>query len=168
MIKMDELRALYESLGLEKPRTYIQSGNVVFLSGERNLAQLAGKIEKAIEEKFGFRTEVVLRTASELRDTLAANPFAGRPGLEPAKLLVTFLRDDPGEEMRTQINAMKADPEEIRAQGREIYIYFPDGMGRTKLQLKGFGKGAENPGTGRNLNTVRKLLEIADALEASQ
>ena len=71
-IKMEELRALYESLELREPQTYVQSGNVVFSSKERNLATLAGKIEDAIEKKCGFCPEVVLRTVSEMRNDDAA------------------------------------------------------------------------------------------------
>src|SRR5580704_18649385 len=85
-IKMDELRCLCESLGLRNPQTYVQSGNVVFTTGERNLARLAARIETAIEQKLGFRPSVVLRTTAELRDVIARNPFAGRRDIEPGRL----------------------------------------------------------------------------------
>jgi uncharacterized protein (DUF1697 family) len=83
-IKMDMLRTLCESLGLENPQTYIQSGNVVFKTKQRNLKQLAGKIEEAIEGKVGFRPDVILRTVAELAETLAKNPFAKRRDLNRA------------------------------------------------------------------------------------
>src|SRR5882672_234782 len=102
-LKMDALRALYESLKLKDPQSYIQSGNVVFKTNERDLTRLARKIEDGIEQKFGFRCAVILRTTHEMRDVIAKNPFATRRGIEPGKLLVTFLADDPGQEARTQV-----------------------------------------------------------------
>src|ERR1700684_1843356 len=95
MIKMEALRALHESIGLRDVRSYVQSGNVVFRTERKELAPLAQKIEDAIESKFGFRPPVVLRTAAELREVVAKNPFAKRSGIEPGKLLVSFLFDDP-------------------------------------------------------------------------
>ena len=132
-IKMDALRALYESLKLRDPQTYIQSGNVIFRTEERNLAQLAKRIENGIEQKFGFRSQVILRTTSEMRDVIARNPFAKRRGIEPSKLLVTFLASDPGPEDRDKLLKLKTDPEELKIDGHELYIYFPNGMVRPKL-----------------------------------
>ncbi len=160
-IKMDELRALYESLGLRDPQTYVQSGNVVCESKERNLAALAGKIETAIEKKFGFRPDVVLRTASEMRDVVTRNPFAKRKDTNPSKLIVFFLTRDPGE------FAITTEREEVHFRGRELYIYFPDGMGRSKL-VPVLSRALKNTGTARNWNTVTKLLAMAEALEAAQ
>src|SRR5688500_13547972 len=93
-IKMDELRAVYESLDLKDVRTYVQSGNVVFRTKARELGRLAAGIEDAIQRRFGFRSDVILRTPSELREAIAKNPFAKRSGIEASKLLVTFLAND--------------------------------------------------------------------------
>ena len=84
-IKMDALRALYESLGLRDPTTYVQSGNVIFRTDRRDLVALAKRIDDAIERGFGFRPAVVLRTSSELRDVIARNPFTKRSGIGPSK-----------------------------------------------------------------------------------
>src|SRR6266478_5656193 len=81
MIKMESLRALYESLGFLDVQTYVQSGNVVFRSRSRDLALVTSRIEKGIERTVGFRPSVVVRTPSELRDVIAGNPFATRPGI---------------------------------------------------------------------------------------
>ncbi len=167
-IKMDALRALYESLKLRDPQTYAQSGNVIFRTDERDLARLTQRVEKGIERSFGFRPAVIVRTASELRDVIARNPFAKRRGIDPSRLLVTFLASDPGAEARDQVRRMKADPEELWIEGRELYIYFPNGMARPKLSWAALEKTLKTPGTGRNWNTVTKMLEIAERLEASQ
>ena len=165
-IKMDALRALYESLGLRDPQTYVQSGNVVFRTDKRDLTALARRIEDAIEKSFGFRPAVILRTAAEVRDALAKNPFAKRNGVEPSKLLVYFLPTDPGARIRDQVLKLKTEPEELRLDGRELYIYFPNGMARPKMSWAVLERTLTVRGTGRNWNSVTKLLEMAERLEA--
>lgn len=162
---MDDLRAVYESLGLKDAETFIQSGNVIFLTGERDLTKLVIRIEKAIEKAFGFHSDVILRTAAELREVIAANPFAGRADVDNSRLLATFLASDPGDEARAKVRALRFDPEEIRIVGRELYIHYPNGVGRSKLQPGVFDKLLSIPGTARNWNTVLKLSEMAEAAE---
>jgi len=166
-IKMDALRALYLSLKLEDPRTYVQSGNVVFRTKEKNSAQLARKIEDAIARKFSFRAQVILRTPEELRKTIAANPFAKRRDLEPSKLLVTFLASQPTAEARARLLALKPNPEELHLIGRELYIYFPNGAGRSKLPWASLAKMLGTEGTARNWTSVMNMLQIAEEMEES-
>ena len=166
-IKMDALRALYESLGLEDVQSFIQSGNLVFRTKERDLPALTKRIQNGIERRFGIRPDVILRTCSELRDAIRRNPFAKRRGIEPNKLLVTFLAADPGTEARQNALRISTGPEELRIDGREVYIYFPNGMARPKMSWPKMERTLGTSGTGRNWNTVNKLLEIAEKLEAS-
>jgi len=166
-LKMDALRALYESLKLRDPHTYVQSGNVIFRTEERDLLELTKRVQNGIERKFGFRPDVIVRTASELRDVIARNPFAKRRDIHPSKLLVTFLASHPGQEARDRVLRIKTDPEELRIEGRELYTYYPNGMARPKLSWSVIEKTLKTSGTGRNWNTVTKLLEIAETLEAS-
>lgn len=165
-IKMDALRALYEFLKLEDPRTYVQSGNVVFRTKEKHAAQLATKIQKAIEEKFGCRTDVILRTPEELRKAIAATPFPASRKLEPGKILVTFLAAEPGREALPALDGFKKYPEEVHLKGRELYIYFPNGAGRSKLPWSQVQKFLKVPGTARNWNSVCAMLAIAEEMEA--
>jgi len=167
-IKMDTLRALYESLGLRDAKTLLQSGNVVFKTERKDLVVLTKKIESAIERKFGFHSDVVLRTSSELRDVIARNPFAKRAGVDASRFLVSFLVSYPGAEAREKVLRIKADPEELRIEGREVYIYFPNGMARPKLSMALVERTLKTSWTGRNWNTVRKLLEMAQGLEGSR
>jgi uncharacterized protein (DUF1697 family) len=167
-IKMDGLRALCESLKLRDPRTYVQSGNVVFRTGERDLGRLAKRLENEIERSFGFRPDVIFRTTTELREAIARSPFATRRGIEPSKLLVIFLANDPSQEAREQVLKIKTDPEELRIDGREIYIYYPNGLARPKLSWAVIEKTLKTRGTGRNWNSVTKLLEMAETLEAAE
>ena len=166
-IKMDALWALFQSLKLRDAQTCVQSGNVVFSTEERDLARLTKRIQNGIERSFGFRPHVILRTAAELKDVIARNPFASRRGIDPRRLLITFLAADPGAEARQKVLAIKAGPEELRIHDRELYIYFPNGMARAKLSLPLIERTLRTPGTARNWNTVAKLLEIAESLEAS-
>src|SRR6266853_827154 len=166
-IKMDALRALYESRKLQDSQTHVQSGNVIFRSDESDIARVTKRLEEGIARKFGFRPSVILRTVAEMKDVIARTPFAKRRGIEPGKLLVSFLASDPGEEGREKVRQMKCDPEEMRVDGREIYIYFPNGAGRSKLRWAELGKMLKTQGTGRNWNSVTKMIEVAEKLEAS-
>jgi len=166
MIKMDALKVLCSSLKLKDPQTYVQSGNVIFGTEEKDLAKLTKRIQDAIERKFSFRPDVILRTASELRDVIKRNPFAKRSGIEPGRLLVTFLAADPGKEARESALAIKTDPEEMHILGREAYTYFPNGQARPSVPWTKIERVLKTSGTGRNWNSVTKMLEIAEKLEA--
>jgi uncharacterized protein (DUF1697 family) len=163
-IKMDALREVYASIKLEKVQTYVQSGNVIFWAKETNAAALAKKIQNAIDRTLGFRPEVILRTAEEMRRAIAANPFAGRRDVEPGKLLITFLAADPGVDGRAALASLTDYPEELHLKGHELYIYFPDGAGKSKLPWSKVEKLFKTQGTARNLNSVTKMLELAEKL----
>lgn len=164
-IKMDALCSMCTSLKLRDPQTYVQSGNVVFGTNERNLAKVSKQIADGIEREFGFRTEVIVRSTAEMRDVVARNPFAKRRGIEPGKLLVLFFAGQPGPEAREKILGIKADAEEFRLEGRELYGYYPNGMGRSKVSTPIIERMLKSPGTGRNWNSVMKLLEMAEEME---
>lgn len=166
-VKMDALRELCTSLKFKDVQTYVQSGNIVFATREEDLLRVSARMEKAIEGAFGCRPNVIVRTPSEFRDVVARNPFAARDGMESSKLLVMFLAADPVAEARQKILQMKPDPEEIQLCGRELFIYFPEGMGRSKLQIGVIERALKTPGTTRNWNTVNNLLKMAEKLETS-
>ncbi len=166
-ISMEDLRTLCEGLGLQGVQTWVQSGNVVFQTKERDLARLARKIEDAIEKKLGFRPAVMLRTAAEMKSVVARNPFAKRRDIENGKLLVTFLGPVPTGEMREAVLAIKGHPEEARMDGREVYVHYPNGMGRSKFAPL-LERALKKTGTARNWNTVTKLLEMAEQLEGTR
>jgi uncharacterized protein (DUF1697 family) len=164
-VKMDDLRALYESLGFDAVQTYINSGNVLFRTTGRDLVRLRTRIEDAIESACGFRSDVILRTPADLRDVIARNPFATRPGMDGSRLAIHFLAGEPSTAARQQVLGIEIAPEELHIDGRELYIYYTNGMARPKLKLPLVEKTLQTLGTSRNLNTVRKLLEIAGKLE---
>jgi len=161
-ISMDDLCALCTSLKFSDPRTYVQSGNVVFRTSDRDLSRVAKAIEKRIEHDVGFRTDVIVRSEAEMRDVIARNPFAKRRDVEGKRLLVLFFGNEPGADAREKIRSIKSDGEELYLDGRELYIYFPDGVGRSKVSTSAIERMLKTPGTGRNWNSVLKLLEMAE------
>ena len=165
-IKMDALREMYRSLKLDDPRSYVQSGNVIFRTKEKNGPQLAKKIQGAIQKKFGCCPEVILRTADEMRKAIAGNPFPGEVEREPSKVLVTFLAAQPPRDAESNLAKFAALPEKLHLKGRELYIYFPNGAGRSKLPWSAVDKLLKVTGTARNWNSVLAMLGIAEEMEA--
>jgi uncharacterized protein (DUF1697 family) len=163
-IKMDALRELYAALGLTTAQTLLQSGNVVFKAKASELPRLAGRLESAIEERFGCRPQVMLRTAAGLNKTLAANPFHGRTDLNPSGLLVLFLGSQPSAEARASTLALPRNREELVFAGGELFAYFPDGIGMSRLASGMIERTLKIATTGRNWNTVNKLSAIAAGL----
>jgi uncharacterized protein (DUF1697 family) len=162
-IKMADLIDLYASIGLAKPQSYIQSGNVLFGTSKKNLTGLAGQIGDAIESRFGIRTDVILRTSQELAGVIDNNPFADRAEVLGKRLVVHFLAADPADDAKRRIQSLPPSPEELHLLGRELYVYYPDGVGRAAVTQSAIDRALGVPVTGRNWNTVLKLLELAVA-----
>ena len=164
-LKMQRVRELWADIGFKNVRTYVQSGNVVFRTKQRSPERLGKGIEDAIEEEAGFRAGVVLRSTAEMREVMANNPFAKRKDIEPGKLLVNFLAADSGKQAREKALAIKIGPEEMHLIGREAYIYFPNGQGRSKFPWPAIERALETSWTGRNWNSVTKMLAMAEKVE---
>jgi uncharacterized protein (DUF1697 family) len=167
-IKMEELRGLYLSLKFATPQTYVQSGNVIFRTGKTDMEAIAKQIQAAIERKFGCEPDVVMRTTQEMRQVIANNPFANRRDIEPGKLHVTFLTSTPGKEARALLASQKFAPEELSVSTKELYIYFPNGAGKSKLPWARIDKMLGTRGTSRNWNSVNAILEIAKKMELAK
>ena len=166
-IAMDVLRTLCRSLKFCDAQTYVQSGNVIFRTKQQDPALVGKKLASAIERKFGFHTDVIMRTPSDLRDVIARNPFAKQQGIEPSKLLVTFIPKELAAEVQTAVLTIKSHPETMHLRGRELYVHYPDGQGRSRMWAV-LDKALQKSGTARNWNTVLKLLEMAEKLEAME
>jgi uncharacterized protein (DUF1697 family) len=166
-IKMDDLRAMCTGLKLTGVQTHLQSGNVIFRTDERSLANLADRIQTRINRKCGFRPDIMFRTIPEMREVVARNPFAMRKGIEPGKLAVVFLEGEPSSTARRALLEMDIAPEELHVIGRQLYIYFPNGQARPKISWHEVGKILRMSSTARNWNTTTRLLELAEALNGS-
>jgi uncharacterized protein (DUF1697 family) len=160
-IQMQQLVALYESLGLANVRTYVQSGNVVFDSAAADASRLARLIEDGITKTFGFPVAVLIRTKDELARVIENNPFVKQKGIDVDKLHVTFLSDLPDGAGLDQVRAAGDQADSFVVTDREVYLYCPNGYGRTKLSNDFFEKKLRVTATTRNWRTVTALLQIA-------
>lgn len=151
-LPMKELSGLCAALDFQSARTYIQSGNVIFESSlSENEIRL--RLEKALAVKMGKPIGVMVRTPAEMRLILSQNPFLNE---ESSKVIVAFLHDPPPKDMLKNVVAPAG--EQVRPGEREIYIYYPEGMGRSKLKLPLNGVAT----TARNINTVAKLVAMTE------
>lgn len=152
-LPMTELKAMCEQAGFVKVKTYIASGNVVFQS-KLPEAKVKAALESALETYAGKPVGVSIRTASEMASVLAANPFSTAP---TNRTVAIFLdKAPPANALETAANQTT---EQLQLGIREIYAYYPDGQGESKLRIP-----AARSGTARNMNTVAKLAEMAAAL----
>lgn len=159
-IRMDELKDMHESLGLRDVVTYIQSGNVVFKSDDADAIRLRKQIEEGVEKSFGFRAEVLVRTSAELKDIIDKNPFQGQQSKESKWVVVMFLATQPATTAQEDLLKTYVGPEELFIIGKELYIYYPDGIGRSKLSGSFIEKKLKTVGTARNWNTILRLQEL--------
>jgi uncharacterized protein (DUF1697 family) len=161
-VRLSDLKELHESLGLKHVVTYIQSGNVVFSSDDADADQLTRQIEGSFAQKFGFHVMVTIRTPSELRAIIAHNPFKDQPTKEPKWMIILFLATQPASTAQEDLRNGYAGPEEFHLIGRELYIYYPENVGRTKLSNAFLDKTLKTTGTGRNWNTVLQLRDMME------
>ncbi len=161
-LPMKDLLEVFAETQCARVRTYIQSGNVVFTAPDSVVKRLTPALEKAIEERFGFAVPVILRSREQLAQTVRNNPFlqAGKPR---ETLHVYFLRDEPQADAIAKLDPARSAPDEFRVLGREIYLFLPDGMARSKLTSTYFDSKLSTVCTARNWATVLKLLEMAEA-----
>ena len=157
-IKMEALKAMYKSLGFNNITTYIQSGNVVFES--KPSINLAQEIEKKIADTFQFNVPVIIRTKEEINKVNAQNPFLNQVNIEADKLHVTYLSQLPSKESISTISTFNFSPDEFIIVGKEVYVYCPNGYGKTKLNNTFFEKKLKVQATTRNWKSTSKLGEI--------
>lgn len=151
-LPMAELRAMCEDAGFRRVRTYIASGNVVFDS-DRTPAQVKAALEKRLAAYPGKPVGVVVRRRDELARVLAAQPFAGAA---PNRVVVIFLDDPPPADTLETLRHRR--DEQVVPGEREIYVHYGEGMADSRLVIP-----AARAGTGRNLNTIARLIEMAAA-----
>jgi uncharacterized protein (DUF1697 family) len=152
-LAMSDLKELCEQLGFTAVRTYIASGNVVFAS-RKSEAAIKSALEKRLETYAGKPLGVMVRSAAEMADVLADNPF---PKLAPNRTMAIFLDRAPPKDTLSGIRGRK--DEMIELGRREIYVHYGDGMAKSKLVIP-----AAKTGTARNINTVATLAKMAGEL----
>jgi uncharacterized protein (DUF1697 family) len=158
---MPALRDLMSGAGYRDVKTLLNSGNVVF-SGSGATPRIEARLERAAAEKLGLRTEFFVRTADELAKLIADNPFPVEARDDPGHLLVVFLKDAPGKGGVEDLQSAIPGREVVKAAGRQLYVTYPDGIGRSKVTIQLIERKLGTKGTGRNWNTVLKLRELAE------
>ncbi|GLI43650.1 DUF1697 domain-containing protein [Glycomyces algeriensis] len=154
-VPMARLREALEAAGFDRVRTYIQSGNIV-LDTELDAGAAGKAVAAVILAEFGHTVPVMVRTGADLDRVMGADPFAGR-GLDESKVAVTFLSGPAPD-----LTVPAGQPEEAHVDGTEVWVYYPDGMGRSTLERTGFWKPLGGlDATARNLRTVRRLRDMA-------
>jgi uncharacterized protein (DUF1697 family) len=160
-LAMSALRDYAAALGLAEPRTLLQSGNLIFRSTGRKPAELEKLLEREAEKRLGLATDFLVRSSQELTAIIANNPFPAAARRDPAHLLVMFLKDEPPADAVAALRKATVGRETIAAEARQLYIIYPDGIGRSKLTTSFIEKRIATRGTGRNWNTLVKLAAAA-------
>lgn len=161
LIKMSDLKILFEKVGFKGVETYLQSGNVIFTSKETSTEKLSLKISSAIKKQFGFDVQLIVVTLEEIEQVIKKNPFIKKKK-EAEKLYVVFLSEKPLIENMDKLNSIDYAPEEYIIDEKYIYLFVPNGYGKAKLNNNLFENKLKVFGTTRNLNTIKALFELTE------
>lgn len=162
-IKMTELKQLFIDSGFREVVTYIQSGNVIFQSEQSDISKIEQSIIKVIEKHFGYSIKVLVVTKSHLAAIFNSNPFIERENIDLTKLYVTLLSNQPEIDGIEQIEELLATNDDaFEVIDKSVYLYCPNGYGRTKLNNNLFEKKLNSSATTRNWKTITKLIELSN------
>jgi uncharacterized protein (DUF1697 family) len=161
---MDALRKTYESLGFKNVTTYVQSGNVMFAAKPIDLNKLELMISTEIKKDFGFDVPVIVFTIEKLKQVIENNPFLKDHNKDVSSVYVTFLASKPDNYDTQTVEDKKSAVEEIFFTENAVYVYCPDGYGRTKLTNNFIEKKLKVGATTRNWKTTNELLKIANEI----
>ena len=163
MIKMDSLKLSMMELNFKKIETYIQSGNLIFEYAKTNQHNLADLIKHKIQESFGFQIPVIVKNAEEMNVVITNNPFVNIHKEAIDKLHVTFLSAEPVNALKYTLTGIKSDSDEFYIDRNVVYLFCPNGYGRTKLTNNYFETKLKIAATTRNWKTVIKVTGIVNA-----
>lgn len=156
-VKMSSLCDVVSRLGYQDVRTLLQSGNLVFRGGRETPRELEQRLETEVGQRLGLRTDFFVRSNEEWNSIIQRNPFPKEAQADPSHLVVTVLRAAPPKERWAALDEAIRGRERVRGSGREAYIVYPDGIGRSKLTARLIETSLGTRGTSRNWNTVTKL-----------
>lgn len=161
-IKMQDLKSLYEGLGFDNVVTYIQSGNVIFDTTEKNVSKLKQNIENAIHNQYRFQVPVEIRTRPKLAEVIKKCPFDfADVETNGTKVLVTFLSASPLKKNINNLMDTVQEPEKLVIKKREVYLFCPNGYGKSKLSNTFLERKLEVGATTRNWKSVNTLYELS-------
>lgn len=160
-ILMADLKILMQDLGYENIKTNIQSGNMIFETGEKQQnEQLAEKIESAILKQFDFQVPVLVLSKNEIESAIANNPFYTAEA-DINKLHLTFLDKIPERDKQEQLETVNYNPDQFKIIGKNVFIYCDGSYHKSKLTNNFFEKKLKVKATTRNWKTVLKLWELS-------
>lgn len=160
MLSMSGLRDFFSALGFADTKTLLQSGNIVFQCKSAGSA-LESRLESETNKRFGISVDYVIRSATELQKTITRNPFPTEAANDPSHLLVMMLKKAAKARDVESLQAAIKGPEVLRADGKQLYLYYPEGIGRSKLTNTMIERIVGVRGTARNWNTLLKLASLA-------
>lgn len=168
-IAMADLRSLFESLGFADVKSLLQSGNLVFRRGDRTAsAAIERLLETAAVKRLALEADFFVRTAKEWHGIVGANPFPREASADPGHFVLMCLKAPPDKRQVKALQAAIVGREVVRADDRQLYIVFPDGMGTSRLTTALIERTLGTRGTCRNWNTVLKLHTLASGLGETQ
>lgn len=162
ILPMATLKNLLTVAGFENVTTYIQSGNIIFNTAETEKAKIGKVISGIIENNLGFNPTTIVLTRQDLLQFLQENPFLKETDFDPKQLYFTFLETSPQEELLQKIKTLDFSPDRFIISNHIIYVNCPNGYGKTKINNQFFEQKLKVNATTRNLNTVKRLLELAE------
>ena len=163
-VPMADLRAVAGSIGFREAATFIQSGNLVF-GFDLGEEAAAARLEEALESRFGFPVDVVVRTAERWRRHAAANPFGAEAEREPDRVVLLVPRRSPAAGSAAALAARAGAGERVEGAGDALWVHYPGGIARSKLAPALIDRVVGSPTTARNWRTVAALRDLLDALE---
>jgi uncharacterized protein (DUF1697 family) len=158
VIKMQDLKSIFESLEFHNVRTYIQSGNVIFAAAEERPLDLQIRIERKLEEVLGYKVTAIIRTARELEQVIQGNPFVGNA--DDGMLYVTFLSEAPTAEAIEQLASYRNGVDDVHVVNREAYLMCRNGYGRTLFSNNFLESKLGVQATTRNWQTVNRIASM--------
>jgi uncharacterized protein (DUF1697 family) len=164
LLPMPSLAAIFTAIGCAAVQTYIQSGNILFTATPACALRVAELVPQAVSERFGFRPVILLRTAVEIAQVAASNPFLPTADSPSDPLHVAFLADAPTLAQIQSLDPHRSPGDSFQVRGREIYLHLPQGVGKSKLTNAYFDSKLATTSTLRNWRTVLKLCAMTQAL----
>jgi len=164
LISMVELRKMLEGLGYSHVQSLLQSGNVVFQSEKKKPSDVETQLEDETKKRFGVSVDYMVRDHAELQAIVKANPFMKFAKEYPAYMHVLFLKSNAAKGAQDALRLAIKGREVVAVNGNVVYAQYPDGAGVSKLTNAVLEKHLGTRATGRNWNTVNKILQMAESM----
>lgn len=160
VVKMDHLCELFTSFGLERVKTFIASGNVIFDTPQKSGGRLAERIENGLEADLGYRVATFIRTSGELRAITGYQPFPPAEMEAASAFNIGFLAEEPDEGSKQKLLGLQTDIDRLHVDGREIYWLCQLKQSQSTLSNAAFEKTLGRPCTLRGISTIRKIEKL--------